>query len=249
MARTFPRFSAEDIETLAAALPKPVVPRRLELLPVILDEWSATYLPVQAMIESSAVVSRRMERIARVGNLARELLDALNALDHTDRLEMAVQIIEGEGLSMSSLSHGEFIQRIEDANARPELIEKLALLNPPVVVSKRGQPPKLMEHQILKDAAAIFYWYTGKKPSRTTDGTFYKPAGPFLKFVSTLWPILFSKTGTKGLLPQIKNWVKWTDQLNEGRCSPLILNISWRHPEWRVFEPLPDSTLGKVFEP
>jgi hypothetical protein len=176
-----------------------------------------------------------MEKLSRVGEGARELLQALNALDHKDRLEMVMQIIEAQGISRYGVDHSEFKQRIAQVEEEIELIAKLALLNPPKI-DKRGQK-KVREYLILKDAATIFRWFTGEEASRETSRKSGEPINDFWKFVSTLWPILFPDTGIEGLQAQVKNWVEWADQYNEGRYSALIANIKLRHPEWRVLEP------------
>ena len=74
-------FSAQAIESFAAALPQPVCERRRELLPQILREWNRTDLRKYLPLEKPITRRKRLEKIQVVRKRVSELLRALSALD------------------------------------------------------------------------------------------------------------------------------------------------------------------------
>ena len=92
-----------------------------------------------------------------------------------------------------------------------------------------GKPRNYAAGIVLQDAAAIFERFTGTKAGRVVDVSCGKETGPFFKFASALWPVMFGK-GVQGLPAAMKNWAR------HGAKSPLIENIALRHPTWRVRE-------------
>ena len=57
----------------------------------------------------------------------------------------------------------------------------------------RGRPRNLAAYLVLQDAAAIYEWFSGKKAARGVSPVDGKESGPFFRFASTLWPIIFEK--------------------------------------------------------
>ena len=93
--------------------------------------------------------------------------------------------------------------------------------------------PKLCCILVLRDAAAIFKWFGGVEPTREVDRRTGKEIGPFFRFASALWPVVFGK-GVYGLTAAIKNW-KWA-RLHYGEECALIAHINMHHRAWGIYE-------------
>ena len=72
-----PVFTDRDVRLIAKSLPNEVCPRRLELLPDVLREWSRNELREHLSRESAATIRKRIERMESVEDHARGLLQAL----------------------------------------------------------------------------------------------------------------------------------------------------------------------------
>jgi hypothetical protein len=128
--------------------------------------------------------------------------------------------------------------RVACANLKRRLEEEtyflveLAAISPGEVYELEGsrRPRNLAAFFVLRDAAAIFEWFTWKKAGRGVHRIERTETGPFHRFASVLWPVVFEK-GTQGLPAAMKNWAQ-----EKSRSSALIANIGLRHPTWRIFE-------------
>jgi hypothetical protein len=156
--------------------------------------------------------------------------------------------------------------RVAFANLKRRLSEECNFLAElagiaPEEVSKLRRPRNLAAYFVLRDAAAIFAWFTDKKATRQVHRITNRETGPFFQFASALWPVVFSR-GTQGLPAAMKNWEKaktnWEKAMknrkatmtragsdsdeDSGWPSALIANIDLRHPTWRyssVTVPIP----------
>ena len=219
------------VEAIAESLPTPLIPRRRELLPKILHEWSANELRDHLSREPRAVIRHRATKQKRVGNCARQLLRALNALDDKDIGHIAYQMRQAGKTS----DRGEIVKLNSWLDEAPEFLGKLASISPQQFWNLRsGRPRNLVAYLVLRDAADIFQWYSGKKAARNVDRVLTTESGPFFQFAHALWPIIFGR-GVGGLPAAMKNWAFARSQFKER--SPVIANINLRHPEWRLFEP------------
>ena len=98
---------------------------------------------------------------------------------------------------------------------------------------RRGRPLNIIAYLVLLDAAAIFEWFSGKKAARGVNRIDGSETGPFFRFVSVLWPIIFGK-GDEGLPAAIKNWASWRSKFDEH--SAFIANVDLSHPTWGIFD-------------
>jgi hypothetical protein len=223
------RKSVQIIKHIADSLPEPVCERRRELLPQIIHEWSYTDLHKHLSMDSRAIIRERIRRIELVGKCARELLQALNAVDETDRT-----VIMGDMLKSSfekEVSRSEWANLESRLDEESDFLAKLAGIAPREVWKLgRGQPRNLAAYFVLQDAAAIFAWFTNEKAAREVDRIDHTETGPFFRFASVLWPVVF-KRGIWGLKATMKNWGE-----QGSRPSALIANIDLRHPAWGIFE-------------
>ena len=221
-------FSAGTIMSFAAALPQPVCERRRELLPQILREWNRTDLRKYLPLEKPITRRKRVEKIHVVRKRANELSRALSALDERDRRRIVYEMLQAEGDS-SRAKWAELSRRLDEERDFLARFSAMREIRKP----RRGQPPNYAAYIVLQDAAAIFEWFTGTKASRVVDRIGHDETGPFFRFASALWPVMFGK-GIQGLPSAMKNWAHGRKQHDE--VSGLIANIALRHPTWRVYE-------------
>jgi hypothetical protein len=99
--------------------------------------------------------------------------------------------------------------------------------------SGRGRPRNYAAYLVLRDAAAVFRWFSDEEPTREVDRHTGKEIGPFFQFASALWPVVFGK-GVYGLPAAMKNW-EWA-RSHYREESGLIVNISMRHRAWGIYE-------------
>lgn len=222
-------FTDRDVWLIAKSLPNEVSPRRLELLPHVLREWSRNELREHLLRESAATIRKRVERMEGVEHHARGLLQALEALDDRDRAAIAGQMLPSDlwlnrkGGEIRGLTH-----LIREENS---FLAALAAAAPAAWKQGRGRPRNITSYLVTKDAAAIFEWLTKIEATRQVSRSAHQEAGPFCGFLAGIWPVVFGK-GDDGLPAALKNWAKY----RERERSALIANIAFRHPEWRVFD-------------
>jgi hypothetical protein len=233
-----PVFDDRVIRLIVASLPKRVGPRRLELLPRVLREWSGTELRARLSREPAAVIRERAKRVKTVGERANSLLQALKAIDKSDVVEIATKMPRsGQALWPKMKGHhwrgvaeiNSLIQRIKDEN---DFLRRLATSAPNAWKRGRGQPQNITAYLVMQDAAGIFRWITNKKASRALDRVSGEATGAFSQFAAAIWPVVFGSDD--GLPSAMKNWAKY--QKLEGNA--LIANMAVRHPTWGLFKDL-----------
>src|SRR5262249_28932307 len=195
--------------------------------PHVLLEWGQTDNTklILDLSESRQTKRDRVQKQEHATRLARELLKTFDCLEST---WLVAKVFRGRAL--------EEISRAEWADMRRRLDEVRDCLakvaSPePTHSFREGQPRKYTPYLVLQDAAPIFEWYTGTKPTREVDRVSHKETGPFFHFVSTLWPVLFGNRS--GLIAAMKNWEH--ARKHYGERSALIGNIALRHPTWGIF--------------
>jgi hypothetical protein len=221
-------------EALERTFPKPPPQQRCELLPLILEEWGRTDLHQHLSRESRAIIRERIKRLEKVKASACQLSDALNETDKRDQITILVQMIIAEGGRLENVSRADFSDRQARLSQEAAYLAKLGAIKPPKhwYVS-RGGPRNIAAYQVLQDAAAIFEWLTDTRATRAVDRIKRTETGPFFRFASILWPVVFRK-GVAGLPAAMKNWAAARSKYNER--SALIANIAMRYPEWGVFD-------------
>jgi hypothetical protein len=223
---------------LQSGLPKPLNRRRCRLLPKILREWSRTDLQKHLSHASRAEFRARIKKLETVKKNALQLMNELDGVDEDGRTAIVAQMIIAErgGYTPGVFRGAEFDGRINRLREESEFLAKLAGIAPDKYYSQFGsrRPRNVSAYLVLKDMAEIFQWLTRKPATREVDRESYSETGPFFRFASTLWPVLFGK-GTAGLPSAMKNWAEAKKQFREP--SPLILNLAMRYPTWGIFEP------------
>jgi hypothetical protein len=221
-------------EELERAVKQPISPARRKLLPPVLEEWFRVDLQEhQLFLDSRKPSHERIKKLNGIKKRAADLANSLGRLDTHDREAILGQIIIAEGRRIESVRRTEYSDRREHFKRELQFLLKLSAIRPDQFwPAKRGHPSNLPAYLVLLDAAAIFEWLTGRKAARGVDRSTGAESGPFYRFASTLWPIVFWK-GQAGLSAAMKNWARWQSR----ERSPLIDNIEMRHPTWRLFEP------------
>jgi hypothetical protein len=219
-------------------LPKPLNERRCRLLPKILQEWGRTDLQQHLALElSGAIIRTRIKKLEAVRKGALQLMKAINSVDEESRNALVAQmaIAERGGYTPGVFRGADFATRDERLREESEFLAKLAAVRPheywPL---KSRQPRTIAAYLVLQDAAAIYKWLTGRRAARGVDRITARESGPFFRFASTLWPVVFGK-GTAGLPSAMKTWDENRRQSRER--SPLLFNMASRHPTWGIFEP------------
>src|SRR5262249_8017742 len=96
-----PNFSSEVMKAVADSLPAPRSEERRKLLPQILQEWSRTELQQHLQYfskESRSITRERTKKLEIVRKHARQLLEALDAVDENSRTGiLAYLMIIAEG--------------------------------------------------------------------------------------------------------------------------------------------------------
>jgi hypothetical protein len=229
-ARILVDLSTTTLEKIAASLPAPQPPSRRNLLANVLEDWGAHELRRHLAREPRRVILGRITRQVSIANRARQLLLALGALDDTDVGQLAYQMKQvGQNVDRTEITKmNDWLDRA------PEFLQRLAEISPSQFWQLRpGQPPNLVAYLVLLDAADIFQWYAGKKPTRSVDRISGTETGPFFRFASVLWPVVFGAEAM-GLSTAIRNWAHAKKKYKER--SALMANVDLRHPEWRIFD-------------
>jgi hypothetical protein len=228
--KTFPEFTVQTVDEIIQTLPKPLNERRRQLLPQVLQEWRRKNLI--SSLPSNEDIQNRFKKQDAIKTCAQQLLDAIQALDEVDRASTIQLVARAEGRSEGNVSRSEYAGQEARLREGCLFLQGLSSISPEEHWKTRsGQPRNYAAYLILQDAAVIFEWYTAAKPARgTTKG---KESGPFFRFASVLWPIIFG-SGTSGLPAAMKNWALWRKQHQER--SALIANIDIQHPTWGLYE-------------
>jgi hypothetical protein len=224
-------FSDEFLRAVERLLPSPLSDSRRELLKRILHEWSRTDLPEHLSRERRAVTKKRIDRSRTVKKLARQLSAALSALDSEDQIGI-VHMLEKQ---QHQVSQAELKRQEARLVQGWQFVAELAAITPedfwrPIA---GPHPRTIAAYLVLQDAAAIFEWLTGTKAARGVDRITGSETGPFFRFLSLLWPVVFGN-GLAGLASAIRNWAEWRVEHRER--SAIISNIALRHPTWGIFE-------------
>ena len=221
-------------DDLTHSLPKPPRKRQLKLLQQILREWSTTDLREHLSGESRAIIHCRIKRLENIKENARQLSEGLKKIDDDEKAAILAQMIIAEGRRVEDVSRVEFEDRSSRLTDCHLFLVHLAAIAPKEFWKLGpGHPPNIPAYLVLQDAAAIFEWLTRKKATRVVGRIDNFESGPFLRFASILWPVVFKKD-TDGLPAAMKKWARWRSKYDER--SALIVNIALRHPEWGIFK-------------
>ena len=242
MDRGPPQFVERAVELIKASPPTGIDQRRLDLLPLILEEWRVHDLPHLSR-ESRATVRTRYDRLKKVGNSATHLRQALEALDEGGRDWIALEIGREElSHPLYSVSREKFTDNKERLKQEDDFLGKLAAATLRLVEKDKrgpGQPRNISAYRVMMDIAAIFEWLTKRKAARGVDRIYHTETGPFFWFAESIWPVAFGNT--RGLKAAIKNFAeaRKARKLQEQSAleqSALLSNINSRHPTWGIFE-------------
>jgi hypothetical protein len=94
---TAPIFNECAVKQICDSLPKGIDQRRLDLLPLILNEWSRTDLREHFSRDTPATKRKRYAQLAKVGKYATDLRQALEASDQRGKSWIAQEIGREEG--------------------------------------------------------------------------------------------------------------------------------------------------------
>jgi hypothetical protein len=177
-----------------------------------------------------ATLRARTNTVKRIQKRADQLLRELKAIDSRT---LAGVMVEAEG-GWSNVSRDDLQHRVARLNEEREFLRRLAATTPPAYWKReRGKPFNVIAHLVLRDAAAIYEWFTGTKAARGVHPIRRTASGPFFRFAAVLWPVIFPKKAPS-LPTALKNWAHARSRYREQ--SPLLINMNLRHLTWRIFE-------------
>ena len=230
-----PKFNERAVKQIRASLPKGIDQRRLELLPLVLDEWSRTDLREHLSRDTREVSRKRYAQLTKVGKRAKDLRQALEATDQRGMSWIAQEIGREEGSPPFSVSRERFAEMKERLRQEDDFLRKLAAATQTLIEEgkrKRGQPRNIRAYLVMLDLAAIFELLTDRKAARGVDRTDHTETGPFWRFAESVWQVVFGTTC--GLKAAMKNWAEARKLYHEH--SSFLYNLTMRRPEWGIFE-------------
>jgi hypothetical protein len=233
------RFDEHQIRLIIKALPGGISARKLKLLPSILNEWSGEYLKWSLYRVDPIVAkgrAKRMEAIAKhAGELSRALDEFVEYAGGDEFLDFPGDswLVFELAKRISAMGFQDEVsgQRQKLKDQRKFLGELEAIASDLAGSFKRmiDQRRNIPAYRVMLDIQAIFEWLTNTKATRRVE----RGRDIFGNFVRSIWPVVFEK-GDDGVDSALKNWAKGTKDY--GDASPLIANVSFRNPAWRVFE-------------
>ena len=235
MTVTAPIFDECAVKQICASLRKDIDQRRLDLLPLVLNEWSRADLREHLSRDTPATKRKRDAQLTKVGKYATHLRRALEAIDQPGKSWIAQEIGREEGSPPFSVSHERHAKMKERLRQEDDFLRKLAAATLTLIKEGKrgpGQPRNIPAYLVMKDLAAIFEWLTDRKATRGVDRTDHTETGPFWRFAESVWQVAFGTS--RGLKAAMKNWAEARELYREH--SSFMLNLPLRRPEWGIFE-------------
>ena len=227
-------FSEHAVELIKASLPGGIDQRRLDLLPLILNEWSRTDLREHLSRDTPAASRKRFAQLTNVGKYATHLRQALEAIDQPGKSWIAYEIGREEGSPPFSVSRERHAEMKERLRQEDDFLRKFAAATLTLIEEDkrgRGQPRNIRAYLVMLDLAAIFELLTDRKAARGIDRTYHTETGPFWRFAESVWQVVFGTT--RGLKAAMKNWAEARKLYHEH--SSFLLNLPLRRPGWGIF--------------
>lgn len=224
------QFSDRAVQLIEKYSRQYAQPKRAKLLGKILRHWSRAELAEHLSPKpNTQIQNQRNKQLSKVGQQARQLLQAFQSLDEDCRALLAYMMASADAKISPKEQHAEFVQLFERIGNERYFLERLS--HAALKALRKPTRRKITTYLVVLDAAAIFEWLTGKDATRIVkDGS---EIGPFHDFLASLWPVIFN-SGDDGLPAAMKNWASARSKYNER--SPLMANIAMRHPRWGVFK-------------
>lgn len=186
---------------IAAALPRGAPPERVTLLPQILRVWAQEDLREHLLREGRADVRQREERLQAVKKQAKDLLNAVEALDKIGRFEVVLRP------QMRRAGTGVWNTDIDAADRRRD--QAVSWLNDLIEAFEEPRPKsppdrKTKHYLVMLDLAAIFELISGEPARRRTDADEGVPYGPYWKFAEAFWSAVYGNQ--HGLQNAVRIW-------------------------------------------
>jgi hypothetical protein len=186
---------------IAAALPRGAPPERVTLLPQILRVWAQEDLREHLLREGRADVRQREERLQAVKKQAKDLLNAVEALDKIGRFEVVLRP------QMRRAGTGVWNTDIDAADRRRD--QAVSWLNDLIEAFEEPRPKappdrKTKHYLVMLDLAAIFELISGEPARRRTDADEGVPYGPYWNFAEAFWSAVYGNQ--HGLQNAVRIW-------------------------------------------
>jgi hypothetical protein len=241
-------FTADHLKQLTAALPGGADRHKECLLRLILAEWGRIDLEGHLSRPQPKQIRTEIQQLEKVARRAIELAEMISDLTPTTRftiagwqLEAFAPIRPGSDVyrPKPSVRYAEICDADRRLGEEPARLEQIARATIQTVATWKPLPMRhstAIRYLILQDLAAIAEHATGEKASRKVRVDPHPDAGheygQFWDLASTAWPIIFGSS--RGLSHAVQSWAEARAKFVES--SPVIANISLRHPEWGIFD-------------
>lgn len=185
-----PQFDERAVELIKASLPAEIDQRRIDLLPLVLNEWGCTDLHEHLSRDIPATKRKRDAHLTKVGKYATHLRQALEAIDQPGKSWIAQEIGREEGSPPFpfNVSHERRAEMKERLRQEDDFLRKLTAATATIIEEDkrgRGQPRNIRAYLVMKDLAAIFEWLTDRKATRGVDRIDHTETGQFWQFADS----------------------------------------------------------------
>jgi hypothetical protein len=221
------KFTERDCRLIAKSLPSGTDPKRIEILPLLLQEWARVELDLHLAQVPLSVMANQRTRLTKVAKRAVALIEAFDELEGLDRWELVARVGIAEGLGLRTVYRNEQNKRrIDEWRSLTATIA--AATREPSSRPRKGRPRNIVAQLVLRDLAALFEHVTGLRASRAVDPHTGEESGHFLNFARAVWPVVFGN-GDFGLASQLREWADYGS-----KRSRVISGIAMRRPAWGV---------------
>jgi hypothetical protein len=240
-------FTEAEIAQLSAALSGHFCEGRDELLPLILVDWGRVELKEHLKYPSPVEDRAQQRQLKNLSRYATGLAQSISCLNSSVSAlivdqQLSAFVPHKPGSEVLVLRAGVTQEQLLEADRRlaemPATLKNIAIAAENAAAEWQPHPMRpitLRGHLVLRDLATIFEYTTGERASRKTHVEPHEDAGreygAFFDLSCAAWQIIFKSR--RGLSYRLQQWAE--KRKNCDGPSPLIANISLRHPEWRIF--------------
>jgi hypothetical protein len=240
-------FTEAEIAQLTATLSGDICKGRDDLLPLILFDWGQVELEEHLKYPSPEEIRTQKKQLRTLSRHANGLAQSIGCLDASacalivdHQLSALVPLTPGSEVLVlrAGVTQEQLLEADRCLAEMPVTLKKIAMAAANAAAELQPHPMKqrtLHGHLVLRDLATIFEYATGERASRKIHADPHEDAGreygAFFDLLCAAWQIIFNSR--RGLSYRLQQWAE--NRKNCDGASPLIANISLRHPEWGIF--------------
>jgi len=217
-----PKLEADEIGQIIIALPDKRIPSRADAMPEVLQRWYQVELIEHSGYGRDSEAKALLKQAKRLKEISCEMKELLS-LPHGHQLR---DILHTESWEARGIwpTKDEFDAEEAKLNGLLEAVSEIEFTAGRYIQRQRrspGRPANIFPILLLRDIAELYGWVTGLEPSRQYAEKDQSEAGPFFKFASAIWRVIFGNT--QGLRSAIRRW-GYEKQSDHNR-SALVFNM------------------------